>query len=153
MTTFSKTEKYITLTILFLGTIARLMSMGWTFLFYFWLFIPCYATLFFGQLFTILNGNVVKFQKFLVYASSAILIVLTIFQVECFDNDCKHLIDALFSILDIKFFPSSKYGLTQSMTWTMISLHVIMGILGLILMLYRPRQKNALNKQFGKMRA
>jgi hypothetical protein len=139
MAQFSKKETIFVLTILVIGTAARLISIGWTFLLYFWLFIPTYAALFFGQLLTIRDHRqVTKLQKAIVYISSAFLIFLTFFQVECYDNKCLRLIDGLLSFVDMQLFSTPKH---DNMTWTIIILHVVMGVMGGFLILYKPRQK------------
>jgi len=138
MTQFSKKETVFILTILVIGTAARLVSIGWTFLLYFWLFIPTYAALFLGQLFTIRDHRqVTKLQKVFVYISSAFLIFLTFFQVECYDNKCLHLIDGLLSYVDMQLFSTPKY---DTMTWAIIILHVVMGVMGVFLILFKPRR-------------
>jgi hypothetical protein len=138
MTQFSKKEKIFILTILVLGTTARLISIGWTFLFYFWLFIPTYAALFFGQLFIIRDyRQVTTLQKVIVYISTAFLTFLNFFQVECYDNKCLHLIDGLLSYVDMQLFSTPK---DDTMTWAIIILHVVMGVMGVFLILWKPRQ-------------
>jgi hypothetical protein len=82
----------------------RLGCLGWTLLLFFWIIIPFYIIHLWGQFKTYQRVDLTRKEKFLVYASTILLTILTVIQHDCADNRCYYAIDLIYHIFTNEYF-------------------------------------------------
>jgi|GEM_PF-3114547 len=82
-----------------LCTALRVIAIGWILFFFFWIVIPYYIIHLLGQFITVFGKNVTRKQKYLVWGSTAALLIITLTQFDCDDSGNYYLVDVARAVL------------------------------------------------------
>lgn len=77
----------------------RILAIGWILLLFFWIIIPYYIIHFLGQFITIFRKNVTQKEKYIVWISTAALLIVTLTQFDCDDSRNYYVVDVVSAIL------------------------------------------------------
>jgi hypothetical protein len=111
----------------------RLVCLGWTLMFFFWIIIPFYVIHLWGQFKTYQRVDLNRKDIYLIYASSILLTILTVIQHDCADNRCYYAIDLIYHVFTHEYFmPEPKEEFFSNST---IVLYIVDALINLYLLI------------------
>jgi hypothetical protein len=127
---FTKTEQRIIIWVSILCGVIRILGGGWTLIAGIFILAPYYVLHYVGQVGELLVPTISKREGYLVFISTALLVLVTVLQTDCDDQHCFYVIDRFTHLL-----PQPAKGLDFSIP--VQSIFVIDSVLNIFLIVRR----------------